>query len=150
MFFFFTGISTFTCKIPVPNVTVDFKARLLGAIAHGEPGASQSKLGVGDLLLLLWSVFSSLGIEGERRRKTIHIITRRTSRWLWLKRGELWNHNGQLTGHKVGSNGPQLSHLDEGLWCWKMWNIQWQEHCWQYVQSYQRMYVYRKERTDSL
>lgn len=96
-------------------VTVDFKARLLGAIAHGEP----IKVGCrGFASPSLVRVFSSLDTEGERRRKTIHIIinaVERASRWLWLKRGELWNHSGQLTGQKVGSNGPQLGHLDEGL-----------------------------------
>lgn len=42
------------------TVTVDFMARLLGAITHGEPGASLSKLGVGGLLLLLWSESSAV------------------------------------------------------------------------------------------
>ncbi|XP_060938981.1 uncharacterized protein LOC133018922 [Limanda limanda] len=39
--------------------------------------------------------FSSLGIEGERKRRAIRSTTdaaERASRWLWLKRGEPWSH----------------------------------------------------------
>ncbi|XP_061905517.1 uncharacterized protein LOC133651562 [Entelurus aequoreus] len=39
--------------------------------------------------------FSSLGIDGERRRRAIRSTTEaaeRASRWLWLKRGDPWSH----------------------------------------------------------
>ncbi|KAK0151167.1 hypothetical protein N1851_007647 [Merluccius polli] len=39
--------------------------------------------------------FSTLGIEGERKRRAIRSTTdaaERASRWLWLKRGEPWSH----------------------------------------------------------
>ena len=39
--------------------------------------------------------FSSLGIEGERKRRASPSTTdaaERASRWLWLKRGEPWSH----------------------------------------------------------
>ncbi|XP_031418446.1 uncharacterized protein LOC105897391 [Clupea harengus] len=39
--------------------------------------------------------FSSLDIEGERKRRAIRSTTdaaERASRWLWLKRGEPWSH----------------------------------------------------------
>ena len=50
-----------------------------------------------------------MGSEGERKRRVIYSTTNteeRTSKWLWLKRGELqW-------GHKVGFDLP---HLEEGV-----------------------------------
>ena len=39
--------------------------------------------------------FTSLGIDGERRRRAIRSTTEaaeRASRWLWLKRGDPWSH----------------------------------------------------------
>ncbi|XP_061925310.1 uncharacterized protein LOC133664585 [Entelurus aequoreus] len=39
--------------------------------------------------------FSSLGIDGERKRRAIRSTTEaaeRASRWLWLKRGDPWSH----------------------------------------------------------
>ena len=43
----------------------------------------------------LVETFSSLSIEGERKKRAFYSTTdvaERASKWLWLKREESWNH----------------------------------------------------------
>ena len=64
--------------------------------------------------------FSTLGIEGERRRRAIRSATEaaeRASRWLWLKRGLKEESHGDMvarpSGHKLGPDQPRLGNLEE-------------------------------------
>lgn len=64
----------------------------------------------------VYRAFRLLGIRGLRERratKNISEAAEKASRWLWIKRGEVWS--SALLGHKPGPDQPRLGRPGEGV-----------------------------------